>query len=181
MLPAQRRPGPRQRWDPSPEARSPSVCEGCGRLRAAHQNQMVASRLVCGQFGASLKPPGPPRGARLPCPGPASSLQPAGLRPPLPTQHRPPSPPRPPPDRPPALLIHFFTTRLLGAGSAPGAQGLRVVHGFAPPQPSPGQGLASSWHLGNVCSGNALGWPLSCMPPADQQRKTPFPFTSRDT
>lgn len=62
MLPAQRRPGPRQRWDPSPEARSPSVCEGWGCLRAAHQNQMVVSRIVCRQFGASLKPPGPPWG-----------------------------------------------------------------------------------------------------------------------
>ena len=92
MLPAQRRPGLRQRWDPSPEARSPSVCEGWGRLCAAHQNQTVASRLVCGQFGASLKPLGPPLGSRLPCPGPASRTQATSFPPstasPLPQGHR---------------------------------------------------------------------------------------------
>lgn len=49
------------------------------------------------------------------------------------------------------------------------------------PLPVLGQGLASSCHLENVCPVNTLGRPLSSIHSSDQQTKTPFSFTSRDT
>lgn len=111
---------------------------------------------------------------------PRPSLQPAGLRPP-------PSHPARPPLSPQATVRQAACPAhpLLHHPSPPcrvssGRTGTPCCSWLCAPQPGPGQGLASSWHLGNVCSVNALGWPLSCMPPADQQRKTPFPFTSRD-